>query len=68
MSSNHRPRKHENTENFWIYALDALTIGFAATTGGRAAAQKFFQHDPIQMDDYRSFDASGAQPIDGSNA
>ncbi len=68
MSSNHRPRKHGNTENFWLYALAALTIGFAATTGGRAAAPKFFPDDPIQMDDDRSFDASGAQPIEGSNA
>ena len=68
MSSNHRPRKHGNTENFWLYALAALTIGFAATTGGRAAAPKFFPDDPIQMDDDRSFDARGAQPIEGSNA
>jgi hypothetical protein len=34
----------------------------------RAAAPRFFPDDPLQIDDDRAFDASGAREIDGSNA
>ena len=34
----------------------------------RGAAPQFFPDDPIQVDDDRAIDASGAKPIEGSNA
>jgi hypothetical protein len=71
MSSDHRQRPAASparTPNFFLYVLVALGVGFVAVSGGRAAAPKFFPDDPIQVDDDRSFDASGAQPIEGSNA
>ena len=39
----------------------------AACTARRGAAPRFFPDDPIQVDDDRAFDASGATPIEGSN-
>src|SRR5688572_11938267 len=34
---------------------------------GRGAAPRFYPDDPIQLDDDRAIDASGAAPIEGSN-
>ncbi|MBI2827651.1 MAG: hypothetical protein HYX77_00080 [Acidobacteria bacterium] len=46
-------------------ALVALAIAYALTV--HAAAPTFYPDDPIQVDDDRAFDASGARPIEGSN-
>lgn len=46
----------------------ALTATVALTSGGRAAAPRFFPDDPIQVDDDRTFDAGGAKAVAGSNA
>jgi hypothetical protein len=43
-----------------------LAVVFACAAG--AATPRFFPDDPIQVDDDRAFDASGAKPIEGSNA
>jgi len=47
-----------------------LVVLLAIVLAGAAQAQapKFLPDDPIQVDDDRAFDASGAQPIEGSNA
>lgn len=51
-------------DRFFLAALGAFVL--AATT--RSATPRFFPDDPIQVDDDRAFDASGAKPIEGSNA
>jgi hypothetical protein len=46
-------------------------VAFVATVvagPGHAAAPKYFPDDPIQVDDDRALDASGAKEIEGSNA
>ncbi|HSK08084.1 MAG TPA: hypothetical protein VK911_00790 [Vicinamibacterales bacterium] len=49
----------------------ALVAGAVAVlldgAGTRAAAPRFYPDDPIQVDNDRQFDASGAAPVDGSN-
>ena len=55
------------SERLESLALVLLVVTcFAAVS--RTAAPRFFPDDPIAVDDDRAFDASGAQPIDGSNA
>ncbi|RPJ57262.1 MAG: hypothetical protein EHM24_29640, partial [Acidobacteria bacterium] len=46
-----------------VSAMAALPHG----PGTRAAGPRFYPDDPIQADDDRAFDASGAAPIEGSN-
>jgi hypothetical protein len=43
------------------------TVAIAAVAAGATAAGRFFPDDPIQRDDDRALDASGAAPIEGSN-
>ena len=40
----------------------------ALSSAGRSQSPRFFPDDPIQVDDDRAFDASGVEPIEGSNA
>jgi hypothetical protein len=47
--------------------LTGALIAAALTITG-AAAPRFFPDDPLQVDDDRAVDASGAQAIEGSNA
>lgn len=42
-------------------------LAAAAALSGRAAAPRFYADDPIQVDDDRALDASGARRIEGSN-
>ncbi len=50
-------------------ALVAITAVLLLPGGKtRAAGPRFYPDDPIQADNDRAFDASGAAPIDGSNA
>jgi len=54
----------------WSPALAGLlAIGIAASPAlsPRAATPRFFPDDPIQVDDDRALDASGAKEIQGSN-
>lgn len=46
----------------------ALLLALTAALATRGATPKFMPDDPIQVDDDRAFDASHAQPIEGSNA
>jgi hypothetical protein len=39
-----------------------------AAADGRTATPRFFPDDPVRADDDRALDASGAKPIEGSNA
>ena len=42
-------------------------VAFATALSPRAATPRFFPDDPIQVDDDRALDASGAKEIQGSN-
>jgi len=46
----------------------AIAVALLAPAGGRGAAPAFFPDDPIWVDDDQALDASGAEPIEGSNA
>ena len=48
--------------------LVAVVAAAWSTVAPRAATPRFFPDDPIQVDDDRALDASGAKEIDGSNA
>ena len=63
-------RRRAGPEHPLIRGLAVIAIGLAVATGSPATAQmpRFFPDDPIQVDDDRAFDASGAKEIEGSNA
>src|SRR5688500_8413134 len=46
----------------------AVTVSAWSTVAPRAAMPRFFPDDPIQVDDDRALDASGAKEMEGSNA
>jgi hypothetical protein len=57
-----------SSERRRLTALAVATIvAAAAALSGRAAAPRFYADDPIQVDDDRALDASGARRIEGSN-
>jgi hypothetical protein len=45
----------------------AVVVLVGAASGSRAAGPRFYPDDPIQVDDDRAFDASGAKPIELGN-
>lgn len=47
--------------------LTAVFVAVWLVAGGRGAVSRYYPDDPIQTDDDRRFDASGAAPIEGSN-
>jgi hypothetical protein len=61
-------QRRGDTQRYCAGAFVALAVGLVCVSGGRAATPKFFPDDPIQVDDDRSLDAGGVQPIEGSNA
>ena len=46
----------------------SVALALVAASAGRAAAPRFFPDDPLQVDDDRALDASGAKEVEGSNA
>jgi len=53
-----------------VRALCVTAVGTAvlASSAGRGAVPVFFPDDPIWVDDDRALDATGVEPIEGSNA
>lgn len=50
------------------FSLALVAAALVALFDVRAAGPRFYPDDPIQVDDDRAFDASGAAPIEGSDS
>jgi hypothetical protein len=49
-------------------AMTAIAVALLASSAGRGAAPAFYPDDPLWVDDDRALDATGIEPIEGSNA